>query len=605
MSAPQPAVHPTAPPAAPLAAWSRLLCLGLAVLVILAYRAAGDRYYSGLAIPQGSGMTHLIPEELAVHALFTVFGAVAVLLLSWAIGGKGWDLAAVGLFSRPLVARGAAVLSASWCVLACSLLAYTWLDRQVTTDDEHVYRFIGETLRGGSLLAPSPGTDLEFYREQFVVLTPSARYGKYPIGHPLLLALGQAAGLESLVAPIVTGLTALALYLLGRQAVGAAPTALALLLFALSPQVLFVGATYLSQTTAALCTTLSLAALVRAESAGRRVFLVAAGAALGYGLLVRPLPGLLFVMVAAAYLAWRVVPRERSRRALLDWLAFALPVILGIAAFLLVNRLQTGGAFTTGYQAFHGVGEGATGLAETVTVADLANASMSLAASAIRLNAWVLGWPFGLALAFWARRSAANLLMAAIFGAEIVYRILSPKAGVGGTGALYFHEAVPALCLLAADGAVQLALRGQEATRRAWPAMTAVLLSGLVVCLTLFLPPRLADLRRMALAQQVAGRLVQARSTGPALVFHDTIVPWWTRRSWAYFPRCNSPSLTDPVLYVRMQRKNGLAGNLDFWRRLHPGRTAWYFAWPPDGPPVLIPLESLVESSLVPPPATR
>src|SRR4029077_95908 len=104
------------------------------------------------------------------------------------------------------------------------------LGHAVITDDEHVYRFIAQTLRTGSFVAPSPKEDLVFFQEQFVVLDESVRYGKYPIGHPLLLALGQAVGAEGFVLPAITALLALALARLGRTLFGAEPTALALLL---------------------------------------------------------------------------------------------------------------------------------------------------------------------------------------------------------------------------------------------------------------------------------------------------------------------------------------------------------------------------------------
>ena len=82
-----------------------------------------------------------------------------------------------------------------------------------------------------------------------------------------------------------------------------------------------------------------------------------------------------------------------------------------------------------------------------------------------------------------------------------------------------------------------------------------------------------------------------------ALVFHEGVVPPWTYRSWAYFPRCNSPALDDDILYVRFQRSPGGAeANLDFWRRRYPDRAAWYFGWPAGEEPFLIGLETFVRA---------
>src|SRR4029079_6377645 len=190
----------------------------------------------------------------------------------------------------------------------------------VISDDEHVYRFIAQTLRTGSLTAPSPGQDLAFFREQFVVLDERVRYGKYPIGHPLLLALGQALGLETLVVPVVTGAIALPLFWLARHLADRQVAILAVLFFGSSPQVLFTGATFLSQPVAAFCLVAGLALLRASARPGARVAwaLGAAGALFGYGVLARPLPGLLFVIVAGAWLLLR-----RPRPSPAQWIAFS------------------------------------------------------------------------------------------------------------------------------------------------------------------------------------------------------------------------------------------------------------------------------------------
>ena len=120
---------------------------------------------------------------------------------------------------------------------------------------------------------------------------------------------------------------------------------------------------------------------------------------------------------------------------------------------------------------------------------------------------------------------------------------------------------------------------------------------------TLFLPGRLGDLSRMGQAQRALPDLIERRGLHRALVFHEGVVPPWTYRSWAYFPRCNSPALDDDVLFVRFQRPAaGLEDNLEFWRRRYPQRSAWYFGWPPGGEPFLVPLESFVRSEPRPAP---
>jgi hypothetical protein len=101
-----------------------------------------------------------------------------------------------------------------------------------------------------------------------------------------------------------------------------------------------------------------------------------------------------------------------------------------------------------------------------------------------------------------------------------------------------------------------------------------------------------ADLGQMAAAQDVVWRLVREQSIHHALVFHRGVVPPWTRLSWAYFPRCNSPALDDDILFVRRGEDDGSGDkNIRFWRQHHADRSAFVFEWPPGQPATLVALE--------------
>ena len=175
---------------------------GSAIVAMCAYRALLDRFH-GSFIPQGTGMSSMLAEEVAQLTLFVVFGLAAAVALAMALRrtqAVAWVLMLAGRAvrrPRPVVMGLAGLVFLMSFVVGRFVLGGT-----VTTDDENVYRFIAQTLRAGSLVAPSPVSDLDFYREQFVVLTPSARYGKYPIGHPLLLAIADALGAAPVVLPL-------------------------------------------------------------------------------------------------------------------------------------------------------------------------------------------------------------------------------------------------------------------------------------------------------------------------------------------------------------------------------------------------------------------
>ena len=592
-----PATPSHSAPRARLAELPRLAGLALALFAILGYDAAGRRFYRGYALPQGYGMDHLLPEELSQIALFVGFGGLAMIGLVAALAGSAPAQSAVNLFRKAARRGGAlAAFTAAWVFLASWAVSRFVLGHAAISDDEHVYRFIAQTLRTGSLTAPSPGQDLPFFQEQFVVLSEGVRYGKYPIGHPLLLAIGQALGAEAVVVPAVTALLALALLHLGRTLFGREVAALALLLTAVSPQVVLTGATLLSQPASAACLALGMAALF-AGGARRTWWIALSGALFGYGVLIRPLPGVLFVPVALLYLATEKEAGRRRERAL-RVAAFLAPAALFTAAFLLVNRLQAGSALTTGYQAFHQTGEGAPGL-WSVVGGDLGVTALSVVGALLRLNVWLLGWPLSLAFCFFPFPDPRIRVLWGMVGAEAAYRLVSPKIGIGGVGPIYLFEVVPLLLLLSAASLVWLARGGLRAPWRLLrPAgLAAVVLAGVVTCGTMFLPSRLVDLRRMAAAQLLLPRLLAERGITNALVFHDGIVPPWTGLSWAYYPPCNSPGLDDAVLHLRMWKQPEAAYEL--WRRRFPQRSAWWFGYR-DGKPALVDFESYVRN---PPPA--
>ncbi len=570
------------------------LVLGLASAA--AYRSIGSAYYDAFRIPQGVGMAFLLPAEVNQIVHFVVLGLPALLGIALALDAFGAGRALVRAAQAAAAwPRVSAALLAVVALAACACLGRFVLRGQVTTDDESTYRFIAQTLRTGALSAPSPGSDLAFFEEQFVVLSEKARYGKYTIGHPLLLALGQTLGGEDLVLPLVTALCVPLVWWLGRLLLGAEAGLLGAALFALSPSVLLTGATYLSQPTSTLALLAGLACLV-APGGGTRG-LALAGTAFGFATLARPLPGALWLGLAALVVVRRAPDwRQRGR----DAGALLVPFALVAALIPAVNLLQAGDALVSGQQAFHRPGRsGLVFLLET----GFTQRAVSLVQSLLRFDGWFLGWPLAAALALAARRDSATRLLWGFVAVTLSYRVLVPKVGVGGTGSLYLYEALPLICLLAGDGTLRLA---RTAARLPFGARldgafaASLVAAGFVVSATLFLPARVADLSRMADAQALLPSLLARADVHRALVFHAGSVPSELQQSWAYYPRYNSPGLDDDVLFLRLQPFTGVERNVEFWRRRYPDRSAWVFTWTVEEGPRLEPLLAFVGRKLAP-----
>jgi hypothetical protein len=565
-----------------------VVLVGLAIACVFAYHAVGEQYYGGFHIRQG-GMEFVLPEELAQAALFAVFGTAALVLLTGGLLATSLPerLLAMGgrLLSRPWLAAGGAGV---FVLVSSLLISRVVLRRAPICDDENTYRFIAQTLEQGALVAPSPGSDLPFYREQFVVITDKARYGKYPIGFPIMLTLGRLVGAESLIVPLLTATLVLLTMLVGRGVYDRRTAALGAVLLALSPQILVTGGTWLSQPAAAVCLAIALVCLLAMErtDAQRVGWAAAAGLALGYGCLVRPLPGGLFVGVVLLHMA----VEQRSRRfSLATWGALLAPLLAFGAIIAMINRAQTGHALLSAYQAAHQSAPVAAFL-----TAPTAQRTSSLVGALVRLDHWFLGWPLALALCALARRNARARLLWGVVAAEAAYRLLSPKVGVGTAGPLYVFEALPALALLEADGLRQLAAgRWRLSTLVPGPRLAPVLiLSGAFVCATMFLPPRLGDLAVAGAAHHVVDDLLAAHRINRALVFHEHVVPPRSGLSWAFGPRDNSPQLDDNVLFVNF-RPDDPEENRNFWHRRHPDRPALYFGYEA-GQPLLVGLDDYI-----------
>jgi hypothetical protein len=575
----------------------RLGLLAIGVLSIVSYAAVGRGYYDGFRMPQGTGMNYPVVEELAYTSLFLVFGTLAVIGLAGALEATAWldGLAALvrRAAARPAPAVGALALAAG---LASGAIGAFVLGHAVVTDDEHTYRFIAQTLRTGALTAPSPGTDLDFFREQFVVLTADARYGKYPIGHPLLLAAGLAIGAESWVGPALTAMVVALVYAVGAMLFDRRAGLVAALLVATSPQVILTGATYLSQPAATVFLLAGMAALVAADRREGKAALgrlAVAGALLGYAVFVRPLPGVLFAAVAGLAVLWRARTVRPVSRRVAAVAAFGVPLALGCALILVQNRLQAGAFLTSGYQAFHATGAGLGGVSVFLE-GDLALRAMSLVAGGLRLGIWAFGWPFAPLLALAALRAPRTGLLWALVGAAVAYRLLAPKTGVSATGPVYLYDVVPVLALLSAEGAITLA-RSDWGRRR----VAALLVAGALVSGSMFVPDRLADLYSMGLAQRTPQLLLDGQGVRHAVVFQSAVVPWWTRRSWAYYPRCNSPALDDDVLFLHVRGPEELPAAREVWRRRFPDRSAWLFEYD-EGVPRLIVLDQALREAAGP-----
>lgn len=528
--------------------------------------------YDGFRIPYGGGAARIAKNEQIFYLWYVLFGCGALIALSAGLLRTRLPDRIESLFRRGLAGPRLFLLCGA-LLLFGSVLAFRFLVLQgaPVADDESVYVFVARTLLQGRVVNPLP-EDAGFFRNQFLVLNDAGWFGKYPVGHPLVLALGEAVGLRLLVPAAITVLVFLLTFAVGRRLFGEKEALLGCALLLVSPQFVFTGATELSQPTSCLCMMCGLLAMLEISENARYRWYLLAGAAWGYGVLVRPLPGVLFLLAAVAvYLIqepwqrWRVEPASRAARIL----AAAVPLLACAGLFLWVNRQQTGSALHSGYVYEY---------PNPRIVTEGVRIWFSLAGAFLRQNFWLFGWPVSFLFVFFARGRVSLALFWSLLGAEYAYRVLVPKTVVATTGPIYVAEIVPLLALATASGAVRVKRRleavGLEMAKR---RMAALLVASILVAAAMFLPVQVASIGKSSRAWLTPYRLLAAHGAGRALVFASIMVPPNQGLSWAYYPPNPSPAFDDDVVFVRMPGGDSLRPMVNFWQKRFPGRTAWVF----------------------------
>ena len=111
--------------------------------------------------------------------------------------------------------------------LAISLLAVaatTWISLHIFEgiphlEDEFAYVWQAQVIARGELVTPSPPEPKSFL-VPFVVDYDGQRFGKYPLGWPVVLSFGERLGLRWLVNPFLAGLGVWLTYRLGSKILG-------------------------------------------------------------------------------------------------------------------------------------------------------------------------------------------------------------------------------------------------------------------------------------------------------------------------------------------------------------------------------------------------
>jgi hypothetical protein len=561
----------------------RGLILFLSAMVCFAIVTTSGLAYSHYTIHYG---THgWGPPEVAFLLHYLLFGTIAILLLGAAFDLAVGRLLAAG-FDRlaTLSSRSAWAITALVSVLVFGLVTvsrYGLLGDTAITDDENVYAFMARTFASGRLYLPSMPEPVRPFFDNHFVINDGKWYGIYFPGHPALLALGERLHLMRWVPAVTATLTVPLTFAVGRRVFGLRAAILALPLLVLSPFFILSSATLLAHSTAGLLLmTFVYAALRVLEHPEQVIWWLAAGAALAWSGLTRPLSA------AAFSLPWLVLLATTLRRR--GAVGAALFCLVGAGSVALLGAYQmtlSGDPFTTGYHTFGRKAGFSFTLGALVEPAP-APSVFELGYTIARLNFWLLGWPISLAFLPFFRRTREGLaLLLAPAGVVLLFAVTTVPS-INVVGPVHYAELIAPLVLVSGSGIERLA-EWVRARLDASPGRILALPIAATLCvLVLYLPLYVGSLRAMASVARAPYDLVSAARLDRAVVFVRSLGALdFAPGSWAYYPRNASPALDDPILYVR---DLGEARNRDLFRFLPDRRPFWMGVQ--NGQLVLIPL---------------
>lgn len=587
-----------------------LLPLAAACACALAYWAFWESQFNGFVLNLGSinMPTH---RWLVMAALIAFLGPLMAAFV--AVAGMRMvseeRLASLRAAWRDYPDRRSLVLAGLLGTLVPLAIQASVLRYAPVTDDEASYRFAAELLASFRLWVPSPPMKLFF--DNGFILNDGKMYSQYFLGWPFLLAFGVKLGVPLLVNPVLSGVTAVGMFLLARRWWGSGWGRVAVVFYLVSPLTMIGAATLMSHTAAIFALTWMLYWVERLQDSARPGASALVAFLFCLSFWTRPAVGLGLgapLLVLWVLRTWRMPGAERWKHAL----AFVLVAAPLGALFLLANQAMNGSPWQTGYHAIARYGEenayrfvsfGPAQVKRDAFLYFFTDRSPVLAAGRMvlalfRLSTDSFGWPLGFIFIFWARGTPARWLVATVVSFCIAHLPVADP-GVDTFGPVHFSELMLPLVLLSTGGLRTL-------WQRAVPLKVEALVPGTVVgllcvCATMYLPPRITTLRKLSADIMRPRDAVDREVPDNSVVFVPPgfAVPCTSSPAnhFVFFRKNNSPDLNDPVLWVNHV---SVERDRQFLQKVYPDRSGFLMMVGRDCVPRITPLEKATHAAFPP-----
>ena len=441
-------------------------------------------------------------------------------------------------------------------------------------EDEVAYVWQAQTIGKGYLTLPSPPQPENFLMP-FVVDYNGQRFGKYPLGWPVLLAIGIRLGIRQLVNPLLAGAGVWLTYRLGKKVFSETVGLLGAGLTLTSPFFLINSGTLLSHPFGlVLSASFALAWLdvFRSKDQNNQILpLLVAGMSMGGLALTRPLTAIAVALPFGLHGFYILIrgDLQTRRKVLIIGLISALVASL----FFLWQYAVTGNPMTSPYTLWWPYDKVGFGPGYGVTEN---GHSLRLARINTRFSLWVgwrdlFGWPgfswiflpLGLAGVLIKRNWKGMLVSSVYVSLVIVY--LAYWVGAWLFGPRYYYEGLYSLTLLSGVGIAWLAgwpiqpaekWPSYHGWKRLRPLIITSLVSVLVVMNLIFYTPlrlnTMFGLHGMQRADLQPFQSEEAQALTPALIIvHPDI---WM--DYAVLLELSDPFLDSPFIFVHYRGLN-------------------------------------------------
>jgi hypothetical protein len=393
-----------------------------------------------------------------------------------------------------------AILLSVLAVAVSYMVAGQVFENMAHLEDEMAYLWEAQAIAGGNIRLPSPPSP-ESFLVPFVVDHNGFRFGKYPLGWPLVLGVGEFLGIRSLVNPLLAGAAVYLTYLLGKRLLGETVGLLSAGLTLTSPFFLMNSGSLLSHPIGLVLCLGFVYAWFNAFQGDPRgspgLMTVLAGLSLGFLVLTRPMTA---AAVAFPFAFHGLVLWIRGGRNTRIRLAVFATIVLAIGTLHFVWQYAlTGDPFLNPYTLWweydtigFGPGVGRRPEGHTINQAWI-NTRHSLRVGSHDLFGWgAWSWiflPIGVYV-YIRERNWRALLASAIFPSLVVF-YMAYWIGSSLFGPRYQYEGLFCLTLTSAAGIAFLAgwpvRTGQEfISRRGWGKVRPLLVTALVAALVAY-----------------------------------------------------------------------------------------------------------------------